>query len=120
MQPVTAQYAERGPYQVGIQNLEIDSDNHLEITVWYPAIHQSFQAIETTYKYTVKLGKPLGAVSIASFKGQAISDAAFDFSAAPYPLVVLSPGFSIGSTAYAWLAEHLASHGFVVISPEHQ
>ncbi len=58
-------------------------------------------------------------MSIASFKGQAISDASFDLSAAPYPLVVLSPGFSIGSTAYAWLAEHLASYGFVVISPEH-
>lgn len=26
----------------------------------------------------------------------------------------------MGSTAYGWLAEHLASYGFVVISPEHQ
>jgi predicted dienelactone hydrolase len=38
---------------------------------------------------------------------------------APYPLVVLSPGFSIGAAAYGWLAEHLASYGFVVISPDH-
>jgi predicted dienelactone hydrolase len=38
----------------------------------------------------------------------------------PYPLVVLSPGFAIRNTSYAWLAEHLASHGFVVVSPQHQ
>jgi predicted dienelactone hydrolase len=34
--------------------------------------------------------------------------------------VILSPGFGIGSTSYAWLAEHLASYGFVVISPDHR
>ena len=33
--------------------------------------------------------------------------------------MILSPGFSIAGTAYAWLGEHLASYGFVVISPEH-
>jgi predicted dienelactone hydrolase len=34
--------------------------------------------------------------------------------------VILSPGFSFGASTYAWLAEHLASYGFVVIAPEHQ
>ena len=62
----------------------------------------------------------LGNVSIASFDGQAAKDASFNLSDGPYPLVILSPGFSIGSAAYAWLAEHLASYGFVVVSPEHQ
>jgi predicted dienelactone hydrolase len=65
------------------------------------------------------MGKPFGRVSIASSTGQAESNAPQDLAAGPYPLVILSPGFSIGSTAYAWIAEHLASYGFVVISPEH-
>jgi predicted dienelactone hydrolase len=34
-------------------------------------------------------------------------------------LVILSHGFSLGRTGYAWLAEHLASHGFVVVAPQH-
>jgi len=66
------------------------------------------------------MAKPFGTVSIATFEGDAIKDAAFDHSGGPYPLVILSPGFSISSSSYAWLAEHLASYGFVVISPDHQ
>jgi predicted dienelactone hydrolase len=111
-------YAEDGLYQVGIKSPDIENDNSLANTIWYPA-NNGFIAQEFTYSYEVKLGKPLGTVSIASFVGQATINAPFDLSDAPYPLVILSPGFSIGSTAYAWLAEHLASHGFVVISPDH-
>lgn len=73
----------------------------------------------TRYPYGVKMGAPFGTVAIASYAGQAIQDAPEDLSMGPYPLVLLSPGFSIASSAYAWLAEHLASHGLVVISPEH-
>ncbi len=64
--------------------------------------------------------EPLGSVTLATFAGEALRDAPYDPWAAPYPLVILSPGFSIGSSAYAWLAEHLASYGFVVMAPEHQ
>jgi predicted dienelactone hydrolase len=52
--------------------------------------------------------------------GHAAQDAAFDLVQGPYPLVILSPGFAIGATSYSWLAEHLASYGFVVMAPEHQ
>ena len=65
------------------------------------------------------MGKPFGTVSIASSGGQAIKNAPYNLSDGPYPLIILSPGFSIGNLAYAWLAEHLASYGFVVIAPEH-
>jgi predicted dienelactone hydrolase len=112
-------YAERGPYQVGIRNLKIEREKALEISIWYPALINGSQIQETTYPYEIKMGNPFGIVSIASFERQAISGASFDLSTNPYPLVILSPGFSIGSSAYAWLAEHLASYGFVVISPEH-
>jgi predicted dienelactone hydrolase len=73
-----------------------------------------------TYRYEVRLSAPLGDVAIAFFEGQAVLDAPFDLSMGPYPLVILSPGYSIGSSSYAWLTEHLASYGFIVISPEHQ
>jgi predicted dienelactone hydrolase len=32
---------------------------------------------------------------------------------------MLSPGFAFGAATYGWLAEHLASHGFVVLAIEH-
>lgn len=113
-------YAEAGPYGVGLQDLTIENDNSLPLTVWYPASDEPSETRNTKYPYPVKIGKPFGSLSIASSYGHAMEDAAFDHSGAPYPLVILSPGFSIGSTAYAWLAEHLASYGFVVVSPDHQ
>ena len=113
-------YAERGSYQVGINEITIQDPNPLKLIIWYPAIDENTQGIETSYPYNVKMGKPLGTVKIASISGNAIRNPAYDLSDSPYPLVVLSPGFSIGSTAYAWLGEHLASYGFVVVAPEHQ
>jgi predicted dienelactone hydrolase len=112
-------YAKAGPYQVGMQNLSMQPANSLEITVWYPASIDPAEIQETINPYKVKLGKPFGSVTIASAFGFSIKDAGYDRSGAPYPLVILSPGFSIGSSAYAWLAEHLASYGFVVVSPDH-
>ena len=113
-------YAKAGSYGIGLQNLTIENDNPLPLTVWYPASDGPSETRSTKYPYGVKLGKPFGSLSVASSYGYAIENAAFDRSDAPYPLVILSPGFSIGSTAYAWLAEHLASYGFVVVSPNHQ
>jgi predicted dienelactone hydrolase len=114
-----APYAGPGPHRVGIRNLVINDDMPLEITVWYPASKLSARQSAITYPYQVKMFTSRRAIALATFQGQAIRTAAFDLSAAPYPLVLLSPGFAIGVTTYAWLAEHLASHGLVVIAPEH-
>jgi predicted dienelactone hydrolase len=114
-----APYAGPGPHRVGIRNLVIDDDMPLEITVWYPASRLGARYSAITYPYQVKMFTSRRAIALATFQGQAIRSAAFDPSAAPYPLVILSPGFAIGATTYAWLAEHLTSHGFVVIAPEH-
>lgn len=37
----------------------------------------------------------------------------------PKPIVVISHGLNSNRNSYAYLAEHLASHGFVVVVPEH-
>ncbi len=76
-------------------------------------------AQDNRYPYELKLGDPFGQVAIASYAGRATQEAPFKLAAGPYPLVILSPGFSIGTSAYAWLAEHLASYGFILIAPEH-
>ena len=113
-------YASRGTHLVGIRNLETDGELPVAITVWYPASNGSNSEEKVSYRYELKIGDPLGTVSLAAYDGQANRDAAYDLSDGPYPLVILSPGFSFGSAAYGWLAEHLASFGFVVIAPEHR
>ncbi|WP_299403229.1 alpha/beta hydrolase [Acaryochloris sp. IP29b_bin.148] len=37
----------------------------------------------------------------------------------PKPIVVISHGLNSNRNSYTYLAEHLASHGFVVVMPEH-
>ncbi|PWB69203.1 MAG: hypothetical protein C3F07_20060 [Anaerolineales bacterium] len=113
-------YASRGSHPVGIRDLETDGESPLAIAVWYPASSASNSAEKVSYRYEIKMGDPFGRVSLATYDGDAFRDAAFDLSDGPYPLVILSPGFSFGASTYAWLAEHLASYGFVVIAPEHQ
>jgi predicted dienelactone hydrolase len=113
-----APYSANGPFQVGVRTLAISAKTPLEIMVWYPGLANT-RDNSISYNYEIKMQKPLGRVAIATYKRHAVSDAQSDLSMAPYPLVILSPGFSIGATSYGWLAEHLASYGFVVISPDH-
>ena len=117
--PDEATYAVRGPHPVGIRDLVIEGEMPLDIRIWYPALNSDNLEEKIKYPYEIKIGAPLGNVSIASFQGRALREAPFDSPTSPYPLVVLSPGFSIGASSYAWLAEHLVSYGFVVVSPEH-
>ena len=119
LHPDTPKFSAPGPHPVGTRNLAIDGETPLDMTVWYPAFDENRKA-KMRYAYEVKIGEPLGTVTLATFAGQAINNAPHDLSAAPYPLIILSPGFSLGASTYGWLAEHLASYGFVVIAPEHQ
>ena len=113
-------YAARGPYPVGMRDLVIEDEAPLALTMWYPALHDEHLEADITYAYQMKMGAPLGTITFATFAGRAIRAAPYARETGPYPLVILSSGFSIGASTYAWLAEHLASYGFVVLAPEHQ
>jgi predicted dienelactone hydrolase len=94
----------------------MNEEPSLELTIWYPAVDGEEDA--TSYPYQVKL-PVVGAVTLATDASYAVPDAAYDLAAGPYPLVILSPGFAMSGSSYGWLAEQLASHGFVVLAPEH-
>lgn len=116
LRPDAPQYAVRGVYAVGTQDLVIDGEMPLDITIWYPALNPDKLEESTTYPYVVKMGMPdMG----ATVTGHAIVEAPYNLDDGSYPLVIVSPGFLLGRTNYVWLTEHLASHGFVVIAPEH-
>lgn len=116
LRPDAPEYALHGPYWVGTREFVIDPDSErpLPLTVWYPALNPDAVPEEVTYVYD-------NFVSIEGFSqpGHALSDAAPDDSAAPYPLVILSHGTAGYRYALSYLAEHLASHGFVAFSADH-
>ena len=113
-------YGVPGAFMVGRRDFLTDGEPALALKMWYPALSAGERAEPGANPYEIKLGAPLGTVKIASSAGTAVPDASFDLAQGPYPLVVLSPGFAMGATAYGWLAEQLASYGFVVLAPEHQ
>lgn len=113
----TSTYATRGQHAVGTQKRVIDGDAPLDLTIWYPALNEDGAEEAILYPYMTNPDSSMGMEPTVT--GQAISEAPFDLDGGPYPLVILSHGFSLGRTGYAWLAEHLASHGFVVVAPQH-
>jgi len=110
-------YAVRGDHPVGTRDFVIDGEAPLDVTLWYPAVNEGGVEESIIYPYMTNPDSSMGMEPTVI--GQAISEAPYALEAAPYPLVVLSHGFSLGHTGYAWLAEHLASHGFVVVAPQH-
>ena len=106
-----APYAARGLFGVGIRELDLPSGSARTL-VWYPA--EAEPAPSTSYPYAISIAGMLGATTVGTSIGRAVSDAPPDGGAGNRPLVVLEPGYGIGPRAYAWLGEHLASHGFVV------
>lgn len=109
-------YGVPGVHPVGRRVLTMNEEPSLELTIWYSAVDGEENA--TSYPYQVKL-PVVGAVTLATDASYAVPDAAYDLAAGPYPLVILSPGFAMSGSSYGWLAEHQASHGFVVLAPEH-
>lgn len=114
--PAAPTYGVPGPHPVGSHVQVMEEGPGLEVTIWYPAADGGEE--RTSYPYQIKL-PAVGAVTLATDDGYAMPDAAYDLAGGPYPLVILSPGFAMGASSYGWLAEHLASYGFVVLAAEH-
>ncbi|MCB0131295.1 MAG: hypothetical protein KDD78_10615, partial [Caldilineaceae bacterium] len=120
LRPDAPAYAIQGPYAVGVQNFEIEAANETErpltVTVWYPAVNS--QGLNESIAY--EMGFPAGDTPNFSVVGNAIETAVPATATEPYPLVVYSHSHYSFRQESPWLAEHLASQGFVVISADHE
>ncbi len=112
-------YAAPGPYPVGTGWLDL-GESPAGVTLWYPAAPDTDTRLGTTYTFAIRMLAPRGGVAIATYAGIASVNAPPDTARGPFPLVILSPGFAISTGAYAWLAEHLASYGLVVVAPDYE
>lgn len=115
----TPTYAVPGPYAVGLATYMVDkgTSQALMLVAWYPAGKQSGDNNGAALMVPDKYQVPSKAVDALRKWGTAAVFAAPDLSGAPYPLVIFSPGFGMGPSLYTKLIEHLASYGFVVLSP---
>jgi len=93
------------PFHVGFEIVDIPCEQRtLTVAVWYPT-----QEAPTEYQYM----DPHQTVRMLAFEGEPDGDHG------PYPLVVYSHGYGAGAYTGIYLAEYLASHGFVVAAPDH-
>ncbi len=117
LRPDAPPYAVHGPYAVGTREFTIETAGRTTpVTVWYPARNPAGEPEEITYSMDI------GDAGMKPFpvRGNALLDAQPDTTGAPYPLVVYSHGLFLYRQTAAYLAEHLASQGFVVIAGNHE
>ena len=114
------EYAIDGPYAVGVRYFTIpaaaENDRDLTVSVWYPAQQSDSAPGEIVYEQHFAPGE----IPAFTVLGHAQLDAPPDASGAPYPLVVYSHSHWSFGQEIPYLAEHLASRGFVVISTDHE
>lgn len=104
---------EQGPYSIGVTTISVASEGReLPVEIWYPA--GGGGAAE---EYVLKIG----VLELARFDSPlgAKRDASLDARGAPYPTVVFSHGSGGTRIQSIYLTEYLATHGFVVVAPDH-
>ncbi|MCK6521640.1 hypothetical protein L6R49_09400 [Myxococcota bacterium] len=99
----------RGPWAVGVHVLELSYDDpadeaprSLRVTVWAPSADLDGDPVE--------------------YRGLIESDGAWDEASladGQFPLVIYSHGHQGYAESSSFLMEHLASHGLLVIAPDH-
>ncbi|MDB4262959.1 acetylhydrolase [Porticoccaceae bacterium] len=126
--PVTPELAFSGPHTVGVTTITATDPKRLNtstfitrierplvLEVWYPAaaaVTEKPDQILATYKDVTRLLKPF------ELQGQAYRDAPA-VAEGKFPLILLSHGFTGYRTQMFYLAEHLASHGYIVVGIDH-
>jgi predicted dienelactone hydrolase len=125
-----------GPYAVGVRSITLVErdlpdvlaydkakgaaplrDRTLAVDVWYPAKPPA-GAAPAVYAGSLPSETP-GQRAAFTVAGIAVRDAPADRRQA-YPLVVMAHGYSGTPIAMSWLAENLASKGYVVAAAHHE
>lgn len=116
-----AAYAESGPYEVGVTTIEL-SDRPME--VWYPVDPADVPAEAARDAYFIRdyVSESFDALIPDDVNPPFVTDAVRGLPASPegpFPLVLFSHGAASYRVQSTFLTTHLASWGFVVISPDY-
>ncbi len=117
-------FTEFGDLPVGVRTLELGEEpGQQPLSVWYPAdsdavagmeteVYDSAQAIPAAFRALIPESMQ-SAVETNSYRDAPLADGG------PFPVVIYSHGFGGHRDVAIFLTTHLASHGFIVASPEH-
>ncbi len=117
-----------GPYPVGVRTLRLvdpeREDRPIVVEVWYPAVEEARGGPGVTYGTEDFLDARARAAtaSIAielSLPTTAVRDAAPRTEDGPFPVVLFSHGSYAVRVQSTFLTVDLASHGYVVVAPDH-
>lgn len=126
-EPPTVDPGQFGPYPVGVRTIETTYEaaggsRTLPIEVWYPAANSAASLPSDEYDYVSLAPDDLKPVlepyTTSSLNQPAHRDSPVA-SGDGFPLIVFSHGFGGIRVQSIFLTNHLASHGYVVVSPDH-
>jgi dienelactone hydrolase len=124
------QLAALGSFDVGVQSLILTQPGQPDVLAYDPAtrtlpLHDRVLPVDVWYPATPAKAAP--ALYAGALTGEDGKDVAFTASgiairgapprAGSFPLVVLAHGYGGTPVAMSWLAENLASKGYVVVGP---
>ena len=115
---------EFGEFLVGVRTLELGEEpGQQPLSVWYPADSDAVAGMDTeVYDSAQAIPEAFRALIPESMQSPVETNAYRDAplaDGAPYPVVIYSHGFGGHRDVAIFLTTHLASHGFIVASPEH-
>lgn len=115
---------EFGELPVGVMTLELgDEPGQQPLSVWYPADVDAVAGMATeVYDSSEIIPEAFRALIPESMQGAVETNSYRDAPATEgtvYPVVIYSHGFGANRNVAIFFTSHLASHGFVVASPEH-
>jgi predicted dienelactone hydrolase len=135
--PDAPELAGRGDYSVGVQTIDlihkdqIDILNYgkgsdslynrpLKVEVWYPAeITDDMEELVIYEDVMGNANSPDRPIIPFTFQGRASRSAKPELSGGPYPLIIVSHGYTGSRFLFTYLTENLASKGYVVVSIDH-
>ncbi|MEM8487857.1 MAG: dienelactone hydrolase, partial [Bacteroidota bacterium] len=135
--PDAPELSARGNYAVGVQTINLLHKNQVDILnskqgeearydrplvaeVWYPASLAEGEPEFVTYEQVLGNANSKDRPLIPfNFEGRASRNATPDLSGGPYPLLIVSHGYTGSRLLFTYLTENLASKGYVVVSIDH-
>lgn len=129
--------AAKGEYGVGVRTMDFVNkgqvdvlkskngvdplyDRPLKVEVWYPAILP--EETKEFVMYNDFMGHPNDSTRPLipfTFPGRALRDAVPKTKDGPFPLIIVSHGYTGSRVLFTYLTENLASKGYVVVSIDH-
>lgn len=114
-----ARYATAGPYSIGVTTLQLVDRN---VEVWYPSNVDTSSLEPEAYDLVDILSEEMRAELPEDFSVPHTTAAYRDIAASsdgPHPMVIFSHGLLGYRMQSSFLTAHLASWGFIVVSPDY-